>query len=189
VIEMRELAVAGQGGNLEVHGSIAAVGVPVPVERRDQIAHRGDVGLVGGTRVLLGLLEAEQTGVLHERGDVLVGVGPQVQTGLLRTKNRTVVHIGEINHLADLISEQVAKRPPQHVDAHEGAEIPDMPARVHGQAAGIHADGVPVARREHFLGSGQRIEQTHRHDRSGMEWEIRKTRPPLDDTRISSVPL
>ena len=44
------------------------------------------------------------------------------------------------------VAEQVLQRAAQHVDADERPEVADVAARVHRQAAGVHADGV-VARR------------------------------------------
>ena len=60
------------------------------------------------------------------------------------------------------IAEQMLQRPPQHVDADKRPEIADVPARVHGQAAGVHPHGVVARRLERFLGAGQRVVQTHR---------------------------
>ena len=78
VIEVRELAVGRQRRDLEVDRSVADVGVAVLLERADQVGHRLQVGLVGGARRLLDLLEAERARVLAEHRDVLIGVGAQL---------------------------------------------------------------------------------------------------------------
>jgi hypothetical protein len=52
----------------------------------------------------------------------------------------------------------VLQRPPQHIGADERAEIADVTARVHRQAAGVHANGIVAQRRKFLVLSGQRVE-------------------------------
>jgi hypothetical protein len=169
MIEMRELAVIGPRGNPEVDGAVAAVGVPVAIERGDELAHRGDVRLVGGARRLLDRFQPEHTRVFAERGDVLLGVAAQIHGSLLRAVDRAVVDVGVVDHLPDLVAEQMPQGSAQHIHADEGAKVADMAARVDGQAAGVDAHGVVAQRRKDLLSPAQRVEQAHRHrsDRAG----------------------
>src|SRR5439155_11259101 len=107
--------------------------------------------------------ETERPRVLAERRDVLVGVRSKIHPRLLRADDRTVVDVGEVHHLLHPVAEQVLQRSAENVHADEGAKVADVPARIHGGAAGIHADGVVEARRERFFGACESVVQTHRH--------------------------
>jgi hypothetical protein len=72
-----------------------------------------------------------------------------------------IVDIGEIDDVFDLESFDVPQHAPQHVDAHEHAEIADVPAAVDRQPARVHADGVVAQRREFLFGPCQRVVETH----------------------------
>jgi hypothetical protein len=55
----------------------------------------------------------------------------------------------------------ILEGPPQDVDRDEGAEVADVAARVHREAAGIHADLIVSGRREVFLAASQSVVKAH----------------------------
>ena len=64
-IVVRELAVAGKGGDAEVDGAVAGVGVAAGGQARDGVGHIVDV--VGGRHQALGPLQA-QAGAIVQKG-------------------------------------------------------------------------------------------------------------------------
>src|SRR5581483_3416168 len=72
--QVREPPVSREARNAEVDGAVAPVRMALPIERRNEVGHRAQVRLVGGTRRFLDLLEAECPGILPKRRDVLVRV-------------------------------------------------------------------------------------------------------------------
>jgi hypothetical protein len=162
MIEVRELAVSGERRDLEVDRAVAAIGVPVRLERLDRIAHRGDVGVVRGAGILLVFLEAERRRVLHERVDVAAGVLAQRQAGLLRFEDGPVVDVGEVHHLADVVAGLVLQRAAQDVERDERPEIADVAAGVGGEAARVHADEIASGGCEVLFASCQGVVQAHR---------------------------
>ena len=142
LIEPRELAVLGEGGDAVVDRPFAAIRVAARVERLDHLDHRAQVRLVGRARHLFHRLEPERRGVFPERGNELVGVLAQRHPGVLRAGNRAIVDVGEVHDLVHAEAAQVFEGPPQHVDAHERPEVPDVAAVVHGEAARVHAHGI-----------------------------------------------
>ena len=131
------------------------------LERADQVAHRAEVRLVGGARVLFDGLEAERRGVLEERGDVLVRVLAQRQAGLLRLDDGAVVDVREVHHVDDVVAHPVLERAPQHVDGDERPEVADVAARVDRQPAGVHPHLLAVERREGLFLAGEGVEEAH----------------------------
>ena len=114
----------------------------------------------------------------------------QVHAGLLRAGDRPVVDVGEVHHLPHLVAEQVPQRAAQHVEADERAEVADVAARVDGEAAGVHPDGVAGAGREGLFAARQGVVEAHRswmHGRSARDGLPDRGRP-CDDTTISSSP-
>ena len=161
VIEVRELAVGGERGDLEVDGPVAPVGVAVLFERLDRRGHGLDVVAVGRARRLFHRLEAERRRVLVEDRDVAVRVLAQRHAGLLRLEDGAVVHVGEVHDLADGESGLVLQRAAKDVNRDEGAEVADVPARVGGQAARVHPHEIVAGRDELLFTAGQRVVQAH----------------------------
>ena len=188
VVEPGELSVPGHGRDLEVDRSVAPIGVAVALERRHHVRHRAQVRLVGRARHLLDFFEAQRPHVLAERRDVLVRVRAQVHPGFLRAVDRAVVDVREVHHLPHAIAAQVFQRPAQHVEADEGAEIADVTARVHGQAARVHPHGVVGARRERLFAAGQRVVEAHRSVQ-GRGLEVRQSVPASDVSAMCSSPF
>ncbi len=79
----------------------------------------------------------------------------------LRARDGLVVDIGEVDDLPHLPATDILQRAPQDVHADKGAEVPDVPARVDGQPAGVHPDGVVAQGGKRFLLAGQCVEQAH----------------------------
>ena len=80
----------------------------------------------------------------------------------LRRVDRLVVHVGEVHDVAHRVALLIPQGAAQHIEADERPEVADVAARVDGQAARVHADGLAVGRHELFFGSGQRVEEAHR---------------------------
>ena len=145
VIETRELAVLGEGRDLEVDGPVAAIGVAALFERPDRLPHRLDVLGVGRARALFDDLETERRRVLAVRLDVAVGVLAQRHAGFLRLEDRAIVDVGEVHHVADVEAGLILQRAAQHVDGDKRPEVADVPAGVGRQPARVHPHEV-VAR-------------------------------------------
>ena len=185
-VETRQLSITGERRDLEVDRPVAAVGVSVGVERRDHLGHGAQVRLVGRARILFHRLEAERLRVLAERRDVLVRVGAQFHAGLLSAGNRSIVDIGEVDHLLHAVAEEVLQRSAQNIHADEGAEVADVAARVGGQPAGVDADRLVGAGFEVLLTARERVIQPHRGHGRGRD--ARHSPPPSHDTSIRSSP-
>ena len=82
VVELRELAVVGQGVDLEVDRAIAPIGVTTRLERLDHLDHGAEVDLVGRPWIVLDPLQTERRRILEERVDVSIGVLAQRDPGL-----------------------------------------------------------------------------------------------------------
>ncbi len=191
MVETRQLPVVAQGRDLEVDRAITAIGVPVALERRHERAHALQVLRVRRPRHLLHFLEAERPRILQKGGNVLVRVRPQIHARLPSARNRTIVDVREIQHLPHLEPEQMPQRAAQHVHAHEGPKVPDVPSCIDRQAAQVHADAVVSSCRKCFFASRKGVVEAHRL-RVDEDYEIGtvvcQRRPPLDDTTISSLP-
>ena len=159
-IEARELAVAGQRRDLEIGRTVARVGVAMASERLDQLAHRAQVGFIGGARRLFGRLDAQLLAVLAKRLDPLIGVLAERHRRALRAGNRLVVDVGVIDRLAHRVAAQVFERAAQHVDTDVSAEVADVGARVDGRPARVHADDAVARRRERLFLACQRVVET-----------------------------
>ena len=155
VIETRELAVLGEGRNLEVDRAIALVGMAVLLERLDHPGHRRNV--IGGARRELHRLEAQRGGVLLERLDELLRVFAQRLARLHRLDDRPIVHVGVIADLLHRVALGL-ERAAEDVQRDERPEISDVPPRVHGEAARVHPDGLALRRDERFFPPGEGIE-------------------------------
>jgi len=71
----------------------------------------GEIRRVGGARHFLDRFEAKSLGILAERRDVLICVAAKVHAGLLSAGNRSIVDIGEVDHLLHAVAEEVLQRP------------------------------------------------------------------------------
>ena len=72
----------------------------------------------------------------------------------------------------------VLERPAQHVQADERAEVADVPARVDGEPADVHADRVVAQRRERLLAPAQGVVQAkHRPGYKATVQRPRRARP------------
>ena len=160
VIEPGQTSIGWQRRDLEVHRAVAVVGVPVPLERANHLAHRVDIGLIGRPWRFLGRFDPEQIQVVLERLNPLLGVFTKRYAGLSRAGNRLVVDVGVVDDVRDAKAAQVLQRTPEHVEADERPEVSDVAAVVHREAAGIHADRVVAKWRERLFLSRQRVEQT-----------------------------
>jgi hypothetical protein len=136
--------------------------MPPRLELLDHLDHRAHVRLVRGARHLLGGLEAHCRRVLLEGGDVAVGVLPQGHAGSGRGGDGLVVDIRVVDDLPDLVPFLVAESPTEHVEAHEGAEVPDVAACVDGQSAVVHPHGAAVGGHERFFGTRERVVEAHK---------------------------
>jgi hypothetical protein len=72
-----------------------------------------------------------------------------------------VVHVGEVHDVVHLVAGHVLQRAAQHVHAHERPEVADMPARIDGQAAGVHPHGLSARRNKILLLPGEGVIETH----------------------------
>ena len=142
MVEAREAAVLRQRRDLEIDGSVALVRVTVLLERAHELRHRLEVLFVGRARPLFHVLEPERARILEERVDPLVRVLAQRLPRLLRSRNRAIVDVGEVDDLTDVVVLEMPKRPAQHVDGEERAEVADVPTGVHREPARVHADEI-----------------------------------------------
>ena len=78
------------------------------------------------------------------------------------SSNRAPWLRGSSHDAAHLVAKQVAQRAAQHVEADEGAEVPDVAARIHREAAGVHADTVVRPGGEHFFAAAEGVVEAHR---------------------------
>ena len=129
----------------------------VLLEGLDHPGHRID--MVGGARRVFDRLEAERRRVAFERLDELLRVLTQRPPGLDRLRDRPVVNVGVVAHLAHGVALEL-EHAPQHVERDECPEVPDVATRVDRQAARVHADAIALRRREVFFPAGERVEES-----------------------------
>ena len=161
VIQPRELAVGRERRDLEIDRAVGAIGVAVLFELVDHAGHRLQVRLVGGPRRVFDRLDAERARILAKRRDVGVGVFAQRQARLLGADDGLVVDVGEVHDVMHLVAGDVFQRAAQHVHGHEGPEVADVTAGVHGQAAGIHAHRAVAHGRKVLLLPAEGVVETH----------------------------
>ena len=160
-IESCQPAVIGHRRDLEVDGAVAAVRVPVGLERGDHRRHGAQIRLVGRARRLSDGFESQRPRVLAEHRDVLIRVRAQIDAGLLRAGDRAIVHVGVVHDVLDAVAEQMPERAAKNVGADEGAEVADVAAGVDRQAAGVHPHGAVGTRTKVLFASRQRVVQPH----------------------------
>ena len=76
--------------------------------------------------------------------------------------NDLVVHIGDVHHVAKLVSALV-KKAAQDVDSNKGTEIADVAVVIDRGAASVHADLVIFKGMKLFDFAGERVVKTKRH--------------------------
>ena len=103
--------------------------------------------MIGGGGINLRRFDIERFQVFKKSLLVFRGEFAQRQPGGARIADGLVVHIGQVHHLPDGISE-ILQRAPQKVLEHIGAEIADMGEIVDRGAAGVHAHQFGVDRLE-----------------------------------------
>jgi hypothetical protein len=148
VIQPGQLANVGSEAIRKYTEAVAPVGMAVAVEGQPMSAIACMFAVVGGARLFLGGFQPELRGVVAKGLDPPLGVVAERRARRLRARNRLVVDVREVHHLTHLEATHVAERTAQHIQTHERAEIADVPAPVHGEAAHVHADGCrPAAAR------------------------------------------
>ena len=137
-VEMREAAVAGEGGDAEVDGAVVGgIGGAFFDELRDERDHPGNV--VGGVGGALGDFDAEGLRVFEEGGAEGFGERAQGHAFFARAADGFVVDVGELHDVIDGVAE-VTQRAPQEVDGDVGAEIADVAVVVDGRPADVERD-------------------------------------------------
>src|SRR5207247_9851183 len=94
-VETRESPVTRVRGDLEVERAAALVDVPALHQLSDQPRHvRYEVR---GTRIVLGLLDAQRLNILEERVDVPARVVPERDTRCARGGDRVVIEVVQVH--------------------------------------------------------------------------------------------
>ena len=158
VVEPRQLPVFRKRRDLEVDGTVAAIGVATFLERADRLPHRLDIRRISRSRAFLDDLQPERRCVLAIGVDVAVRVLAQRHASLLRLEDRPVVDVGEVHDVPDVEASLILERAAEDVDGHEGPEIPDVPSGVGRQPARVHAHEVLSQGRKRFLAPSQSVE-------------------------------
>ncbi len=153
-----ELAVLGEAGDAEVPAAVFdLVGDVFGGEALDERDHLGDV--VGGAGDLFGALDGEGVHVFEEGLFVFRGCSrSMVEVGRCGVADDLVVDVGDVHDVADgdaVLLEDAAKE----IDVEEGAEVADVAVVVDGGAAGVHAEGLVVRRREGFDAAAEGVEE------------------------------
>src|SRR4029078_3450998 len=111
----------------------------------DEPRHVFDV--LGGAHDLFRRLDVQEDGVLQKGLFVLARICVNAKSGGGCSVDNFVIHIGDVNDLANLVS-ALAQESAQRIHDHIGAEVADVAVVVNGGSAGIHADQVVVQRLE-----------------------------------------
>ena len=122
---------------------------------RDKVRHLGDV--VGGVDQF-GLFDIQSTRVFKKRVLILCRELLQRNTGLGGVADDFVVHVGNIHHVAYLVS-ALAEESTQDIYCYKCAEISDVAVVINRRPARIHADLIVLKRLELLDPSGKCIEQ------------------------------
>ena len=169
-----EAPVLRERGDPEVDRAVRRVGVAARGQALDESDHVRDV--LGRPRHVLRPLHPQRLHVLLEAADVLRREAREVLARRLGLLDDAVVHVGHVHDLAHAVAE-VRERAPQHVDRHEGPEVPDVRPVVDGGAAGVEAELGRVLRHERLDLAAQRVEQPDR--RQHVAFRMRAVRSSL----------
>ena len=160
-VAVRELAVAGEGGNPEVSGTFARVSVVAGGQPLDGIDHVADV--LGGGSDLLGALQAQRRTVVQEGLGVDRGVFVEAFMLGGGVADDFIVHVGDVHDVVK--PESAGAEPPaQDIEESERPEIADVGVGVDGGAAGVHADGVVPLGRKGLDLLRECVVEAERHD-------------------------
>src|ERR1700693_533701 len=159
MVEMREFAIPGEGGDPKVGRTVADIGVAFLVEQVDQRDHFEDV--FRSPRVMLGPLDTQRIEILEKRLDVFLGELVDRLAMLGGLLDDAVLDVGQIHHLGDAVS-LLQQDPAQQVLEEKGAEVADVRVVVDGRTARIHPDVAHFDRLELFHLPTHRVVETHR---------------------------
>ena len=130
------------------------VGVALVDER---LRHRDDLGdVLGGARLRIGRLQAEQRAVLVHGGDEAARERPPVLAVLRRALDDLVVDVRDVAHVGDGIAAR-AQIALHQIEHGEHARVAQVDVVVHGDAADVHAHFVAAQRLELGLLAGERV--------------------------------
>ncbi len=157
-VDLRELAVARKGRDLEPHRALGLVGVAAAAELLDQLDHLGDV--VGGPRVALGFLDVQRSRSSKKRSAYLpvnsASETPSFAAPLIVLSSMSVRFMTCVTRQPFAL--QV---PAQHVLEHERAQVADVGHVVDRGAAGVEAHVPRFERHDIRQLSAQSVEQPH----------------------------
>src|SRR5262245_8513250 len=167
----RELAVAGERGDVVVDGAVDLVGVALLDQRLDDLDHVVDV--LGGARAQVGTFDPDQVGVLQERigvlpgdlgrGQPLVGLG---KLHLVSAGVRDLVgHVSDVCDVHDPVDPLPlqAKRAADQVTEHERPHVADVDVPVYGRPARVDLHRLPVDGGDVVQLTREGVVQAHGH--------------------------
>ena len=144
-VDARELAVVGEGRDVEVDGLVDDVGASVLDESRDEGDHLVDVP--GRSWVDISRSNAERFEIFEETADD--GLGELVERDALfeGSGNGLVVDVGQVGDEGDVVPLPL-EVPVEKVIEEERPVVADVRELVDGRPAGVHADGSRLERLE-----------------------------------------
>ena len=162
-VEVGELGVAGEGGDVEVDAVVDDVGVPLALESLDHRDLLGDVA--GGARQQVGFEAAEAPPVRlpllcvegRDLGRCLARLGGgqlHLVVGVVAVGDQ-VADVGDVGDVGDVVAGR-GQHPTEEVREELAAHVPEVLWRVDGGTAGVDADRRRMQRLEglHLAGAG-----------------------------------
>ena len=157
----RELAVARKFAHRKIHITIGhPVSQALAFELTNQAGHLRHK--VGGTRFVLGPLDAQRIGVLVQGVNHALGQGPQGLAVVHRALDDFVVDVGDVAHIFDLVAAGFEPAL-HHIKGHHGAGVAQVAQVVDRHAAHIHAHHTRRDRRKGFHRPGERVVNAKGH--------------------------
>ena len=155
-----ELAVGGEGADVEVDVAVDGVGVPAldqPLHQRD---HLGDVA--GRPRLVGGRQDAEDVVGAGARALVVVGPGPPRDAVRRRLREDLVVDVGDVADVGDV--EPAGGQPAaQDVEGERGPHVADVRPALDGEPADVDGRLTRTQRREVADRAGGRVVEAEAH--------------------------
>ena len=160
-VDVRELAVAGELRDGEIHAAVVAFVRDAPLdELLDERDHLGYVVRRGG--IHLRRLDVERLEVREERVLVRLRVVRERHARRVRAADRLVVHVGEVHHLLHLHAVELYDAA-QHVLERVRPEVADVGVVIDRRPAGVEPHGVLRQRLQGLHAPRQAVEYLHLH--------------------------